>query len=51
MVICVAIIVTTGGVGMGFNPPKFLQPGDVVKCSIKEIGELINKVDNNKYLF
>ncbi len=35
---------TPGGVGMGFKPPKFLQPGDIVKCSIKGIGELVSKV-------
>ena len=35
---------TPGGVGMGFKPPKYLQPGDIVKCSIKEIGELVSKV-------
>ncbi len=33
---------TPGGVGMGFNPPKFLQHGDVVECRIKGIGELKN---------
>ncbi len=36
---------TPGGVGMGFNPPKFLQPGDTIKCSIENIGDLINKVN------
>ena len=35
---------TPGGVGMGFKPPKYLQPGDIVKCSIKGIGELVSKV-------
>jgi 2-keto-4-pentenoate hydratase/2-oxohepta-3-ene-1,7-dioic acid hydratase in catechol pathway len=35
---------TPGGVGMGFKPPKFLKPGDVVKCVIDGIGELTNTV-------
>lgn len=35
---------TPSGVGMGFSPPKFLKPGDVVECKIKEIGSLINPV-------
>lgn len=40
-------IISTGtpaGVGMGFEPPKFLQPGDVVECSIEGIGTITNKV-------
>jgi hypothetical protein len=35
---------TPGGVGMGFKPPKFLKPGDVVRCVIEGIGELTNTV-------
>lgn len=35
---------TPAGVGMGFNPPKFLKPGDIVECKIKGIGSLINPV-------
>ncbi|PAF45614.1 fumarylacetoacetate hydrolase family protein [Helicobacter sp. 11S02629-2] len=31
---------TPSGVGMGFNPPKFLKAGDVVKCEIEKIGTL-----------
>lgn len=31
---------TPDGVGMGFNPPKFLKAGDVVKCEIEDIGVL-----------
>ena len=31
---------TPAGVGMGFDPPKFLKPGDVVECSIEGIGTL-----------
>ena len=26
---------TPAGVGMGFDPPKWLHPGDVVACSIE----------------
>lgn len=35
---------TPAGVGMGFDPPKFLKPGDVVECSIENIGTLRNTV-------
>ena len=35
---------TPAGVGMGFDPPKFLKPGDVVECSIEGIGTLRNPV-------
>jgi 2-keto-4-pentenoate hydratase/2-oxohepta-3-ene-1,7-dioic acid hydratase in catechol pathway len=33
---------TPAGVGIGFNPPKFLKSGDVVRISISGIGELEN---------
>lgn len=36
---------TPAGVGMGFDPPKFLKKGDVVKCFIQGIGELENPVE------
>lgn len=35
---------TPAGVGMGFDPPKWLHPGDVVACSIDGIGTLTNTV-------
>lgn len=35
---------TPAGVGMGFDPPKFLKPGDVVECSIQGIGAIRNTV-------
>ena len=35
---------TPAGVGMGFDPPKFLKPGDVVECEIERIGVLRNTV-------
>ena len=35
---------TPAGVGMGFDPPKFLKPGDVVECTIEGIGTLQNTV-------
>lgn len=41
-------IIITGtpeGVGMGFQPPKFLKKGDIVKCRIEKIGELVNYVE------
>ena len=40
-------IIATGtpeGVGMGFDPPRFLKTGDEVVCEIENIGKLINKV-------
>lgn len=40
-------IISTGtpdGVGLGFEPPKFLKPGDVVECIIEGIGTLTNTV-------
>ena len=35
---------TPAGVGMGFDTPKFLKPGDVVECEIEGIGVLRNTV-------
>lgn len=40
-------IISTGtpaGTGMGFAPPLFLKPGDVVRCEIQGIGALINTI-------
>jgi len=40
-------VIATGtpvGVGIGFDPPKFLQPGDVVEIDIEGIGTLTNPV-------
>ena len=36
---------TPAGVGMGFDPPKFLKPGDVVECTIQGIGTLRSRVE------
>jgi len=36
---------TPAGVGIGFNPPKFLNPGDRVKIEIAGIGILDNPVE------
>jgi 2-keto-4-pentenoate hydratase/2-oxohepta-3-ene-1,7-dioic acid hydratase in catechol pathway len=36
---------TPAGVGIGFNPPKFLQPGDVVTMSITGLGTLENRFE------
>ncbi len=33
---------TPAGVGMGFDPPKFLQKGDAVRCEIDGIGKITN---------
>jgi len=35
---------TPAGVGMGFKPPRFLKPGDVVAITIEPIGTLENPV-------
>jgi len=35
---------TPAGVGIGFNPPKYLRPGDVVRIEIDGIGVLENPV-------
>ena len=35
---------TPAGVGMGFDQPKFLKPGDTVSCTIEGIGTLTNPV-------
>jgi 2-keto-4-pentenoate hydratase/2-oxohepta-3-ene-1,7-dioic acid hydratase in catechol pathway len=40
-------IIATGtpeGVGMGFDPPRYLQPGDRVECLIDGIGALENYI-------
>lgn len=40
-------IIITGtpeGVGMGFNPPKYLKKDDVIKCYIENIGEIVNTI-------
>lgn len=40
-------IIATGtpkGVGMGFEPPRWLHPGDTVECEIEKIGVLRNTV-------
>ena len=35
---------TPAGVGMGFEPPKYLAEGDLVRCEIDGIGALENRV-------
>ncbi|MFI5752873.1 fumarylacetoacetate hydrolase family protein [Streptomyces sp. NPDC051644] len=37
---------TPAGVGIGFTPPRFLAPGDVVECAITGLGSLRNTVGN-----
>jgi acylpyruvate hydrolase len=34
---------TPGGVGAGMQPPRFLQPGQVVRTTIEGLGELVNE--------
>jgi 2-keto-4-pentenoate hydratase/2-oxohepta-3-ene-1,7-dioic acid hydratase in catechol pathway len=41
-------IIATGtpvGVGVGFNPPKFLRHGDQVRVAITGLGELNNSIE------
>jgi 2-keto-4-pentenoate hydratase/2-oxohepta-3-ene-1,7-dioic acid hydratase in catechol pathway len=35
---------TPAGVGIGFKPPRYLQPGDEVRISISGIGDLVNPI-------
>lgn len=35
---------TPGGVAMGMKPPVYLKKGDVIRCEIQDIGNLVNKV-------
>ena len=35
---------TPAGVGIGFDPPRYLKPGDEVRVAISGIGELTNPV-------
>ena len=35
---------TPEGVGAGMDPPRFLRPGDVVRCEIDGIGAIENRV-------
>lgn len=36
---------TPAGVGIGFDPPKYLKSGDVIRCEIEGIGVLENEVE------
>lgn len=36
---------TPAGVGVGFNPPKFLNPGDEMRLEIEKIGVLLNTIE------
>lgn len=35
---------TPSGVGLGFDPPRFLKPGDVVECGIQGLGAMRQRV-------
>jgi len=35
---------TPSGVGMGYNPPRYLKSGDHIKCVIESIGQLNNQL-------
>jgi 2-keto-4-pentenoate hydratase/2-oxohepta-3-ene-1,7-dioic acid hydratase in catechol pathway len=48
MVLRAGSIIATGtpkGVLMGDADPRFLQPGDELRCAIEGIGELVNRVE------
>ncbi|KAA0547647.1 fumarylacetoacetate hydrolase family protein [Bacillus sp. BGMRC 2118] len=36
---------TPAGVGKGFKPPKFLEPGDVMEVTVEGIGTLVNTLE------
>lgn len=35
---------TCSGVGVGFDPPRYMKSGDIIECKIEKIGTLRNKV-------
>ncbi|EXJ65963.1 uncharacterized protein A1O5_10939 [Cladophialophora psammophila CBS 110553] len=39
---------TPAGVGVGFHPPKFLKPGDLVEVSVTGLGKLRNRVSDTR---
>lgn len=46
MTLAAGTVISTGtpaGVGMGFDPPKFLKNGDVVRCEVEGIGSITNR--------
>lgn len=48
MTLLAGTIIATGtpaGVGMGMNPPTFLNKGDVIECEIEKIGILKNSIE------
>lgn len=36
---------TPSGVGLGFNPPRYLKSGDKIECTIEKIGALVNYME------
>ncbi len=43
--VLLGLLLTCAGVGIGFNPPKYLHKGDVVAITIEPIGTLENPVE------
>ena len=35
---------TPSGVGEAFKPPKYLQPGDTVRCEIEKLGVIEHSI-------
>jgi 2-keto-4-pentenoate hydratase/2-oxohepta-3-ene-1,7-dioic acid hydratase in catechol pathway len=36
---------TPSGVGEGMTPPRYLEPGDVVRCEIERLGAIEHRID------
>ena len=36
---------TPQGVGQAMDPPRFLQPGDVVRCEIEGLGAIEHRIE------
>lgn len=39
---------TPAGVGKGFKPPKFLNPGDQIEITVEKVGTLVNKIEDSE---
>jgi 2-keto-4-pentenoate hydratase/2-oxohepta-3-ene-1,7-dioic acid hydratase in catechol pathway len=45
-------VIATGtpkGAGLGFDPPRYLRPGDCVRIEIDGLGMLVNRVGLNSH--
>src|SRR5262249_4759069 len=39
---------TPSGVGEAFDPPRYLQPGDTVRCAIEHLGVLEHRISETR---